>query len=356
MDRLDHDSAYKAIYGHPFMVQELVRWLVPNLPGGRELVDSLDFDTLERAAEQSVVKGRRRSTDMVWRLRFRPGNGRPSAWLHLVLLLEFQSQVDFLMALRIRQYVDNFHMESWRGKRFKSTDRLPPVLGLVIYNGALPWTARLRVADLVLPESSHEAVAAAVDVETAWWTNGLFAGEGYVVVDSQHTGGDDYGQDNAAALLAAIESPAPGTIADQVAALQRRLSTQDLRPLRDLLLDWSRLVVERQLGLDLEMGNMANADRLHVPDDLGALYDARRKYWQDFYRAEGREEVREKAREEARALLLRQASRRFGADAGAPLAVFLKSVDDSVKLAEVGDWIVDCATAAELIERLEAVG
>ena len=54
------------------------------------------------------------------------------------------------------------------------------------------------------------------------------------------------------------------------------------------------------------------------------------------------------------ARLHRQAARRFGAAATQPLAAFLESVDDAERLADVGDWIVDCATAAELIERVEA--
>ena len=69
--------------------------------------------------------------------------------------------------------------------------------------------------------------------------------------------------------------------------------------------------------------------------------------------AEARAEAREQAGECAR-LLHRQAARRFGAAATQPLAAFLESVDDAERLAQVGDWIVDCATAAELIERVEA--
>ena len=51
------------------------------------------------------------------------------------------------MPLRIRNYVDNFHMEQWRGKDFLSTSRLLPVLPIVIYNGNSPWSAAPRVVD-----------------------------------------------------------------------------------------------------------------------------------------------------------------------------------------------------------------
>ena len=52
------------------------------------------------------------------------------------------------MPLRIRNYADSFHMEQWRGRRFRSTDRLAPVLPIVLYIGKPPrWTAARRVID-----------------------------------------------------------------------------------------------------------------------------------------------------------------------------------------------------------------
>ena len=75
-----------------------------------------------RLQEQSVTgtaeDPREYADDMVWRVRLR---GRSEdegddAWLYVILVLEFQAEVDFLMPPRIRNYVDNFHMGQWRGK------------------------------------------------------------------------------------------------------------------------------------------------------------------------------------------------------------------------------------------------
>ena len=65
----------------------------------------------------------------------------------LVVMLEFQSDVDYGMALRIRNYVDNFHMERWRGRSLRRRNRLAPVLPIVLYRGKPRWTAPLRVID-----------------------------------------------------------------------------------------------------------------------------------------------------------------------------------------------------------------
>ena len=120
------DLTYKIIFGNRFMVEELMHWLVADLHGVGELVDALDLSGMKRAPEQSVTSGARGqhgyANDIVWQvpIRHRPEDDAGEGWRSLVVMLEFQSAVDYGMALRIRNYVDNFHMERWRGERFRS--------------------------------------------------------------------------------------------------------------------------------------------------------------------------------------------------------------------------------------------
>ena len=362
------DPTYKDIFGHAFMVEELVRWLVADLHGARSLVEALDFSGLERVHEQSVTTHgddqHRHANDMVWRAPFRERDeddkDDPGAWLYLVMMLEFQSEVDFLMPLRIRHYVDSLHVEQWRGRRFRSTDRLAPVLPIVLYTGRSPWSAAARVIDLVTPGATG---AGGGDGDLASRVNPLFAGEGYLVVDTLRVGADDLRHDNAAALLAGLENPSPERIAGQLAALHRRLGARELAQLRDVMLRWARRVARRRLKLDLEIDDMAQTERLDESDDLEAYYAARLRAWQDRYRAEGRaegiaqgvERGREQGFEQGlaaeRELLCRQAARKFGAGTAERLAGLLAGVGDTRRLAEVGDWIIDCATGDELIAR-----
>ena len=67
---------------------------------------------------------------------------------------------------------------------------------------------------------------------------------------------------------------------------------------------------------------------------------------------QGIERGREEGREEERALLCRLAVRKFDAAAGPRLAAVLAGVADADRLAEVGDLIIECGTAAELFARL----
>ena len=69
-------------------------------------------------------------------------------------------------------------------------------------------------------------------------------------------------------------------------------------------------------------------------------------------RVEGIEQGIEQGRHEERALLCRQAARKFGGDTSDRLAAALTGVTDPDRLAQVGDWIIECATAADLIARV----
>lgn len=67
--------------------------------------------------------------------------------------------------------------------------------------------------------------------------------------------------------------------------------------------------------------------------------------------AEGHAEGRAEGRAEQRALLRRQAARRFDAETAERLAALLADVDDPARLEEAAEWIVACATGAELLDR-----
>ena len=71
---------------------------------------------------------------------------------------------------------------------------------------------------------------------------------------------------------------------------------------------------------------------------------------------QGRAQGVEQGRDEERALLCRQAARKFDAAAGEKLAAALAGVADPERLGRVGDWIIECATASELLARVRGDG
>ena len=73
-------------------------------------------------------------------------------------------------------------------------------------------------------------------------------------------------------------------------------------------------------------------------------------------RAQGLEQGRaqgiEQGRHEERALLCRQAARKFDDPTAERLAAALTGVGDPARLAQIGDWIIECPTAADLLARV----
>ena len=73
-------------------------------------------------------------------------------------------------------------------------------------------------------------------------------------------------------------------------------------------------------------------------------------------RAQGIEQGRAQGIEHGRALLCRQAARKFDAAAAEMLAAALAGVTDPERLGRVGDWIIECSTASELLARVRGDG
>ena len=76
--------------------------------------------------------------------------------------------------------------------------------------------------------------------------------------------------------------------------------------------------------------------------------------WREADREQGREQGRAEGVEQERALLRRLTERKFGADAAGPVAALLAGIEDQERLADVGEWIIDCASGDEPIARLES--
>ena len=105
---------------------------------------------------------------------------------------------------------------------------------------------------------------------------------------------------------------------------------------------------------------MAEMDRLHESGEIETFFRSRALAEREKLRAEGEERGIERGMERGierglvaeRNLLVRQAARKFGAGASERLARLLAEVDDTERLAEAGDWIIDCTSGDELLSRV----
>ena len=81
----------------------------------------------------------------MWRVRQR------DAWLHVLVLLEFQSTDDPDMAVRILEYTTLRFRELRRTRALEPDGCRRPVLPVVLYNGEAAWRAAREVGDLIGP-------------------------------------------------------------------------------------------------------------------------------------------------------------------------------------------------------------
>ena len=340
-----HDAAYKQLFGRPRMVRDLLEGFA-----ARGWSGNLDFGTLEPLPTSYVSRDlQQRHGDLVWRVRF-----SDDRWLYLLLLLEFQSTVDPAMAVRMLAYTALLYERLAADGALRDPGALPPVLPVVIYNGRGSWTARTEVSELVAGGggelSPYQPSQRYYLLDEARLADGeLPAGNLVSALIGLEKGRDPawgaerlQGPFKALIDLLRVEEDGEltrvfATWVTQVVRLPDRLPAEALGPLEQLEETYTMLEetvqgwVERGRVEGIEQGRVEGIERGRV---------------------EGIEQGIEQGRHEERALLCRQAARKFGGDTSDRLAAALTGVTDPDRLAQVGDWIIECATATDLIARV----
>jgi hypothetical protein len=135
-----HDEIYHLLFGDPRLVAQLLREFAPG-----PWLEQHDLDDLSRLnAKFHADTGQRREGDVIWELP-RRGGGKS----YLLLLLEFQSNSDRWMALRILVYVGLLWQHLIKENQLLPGARLPPVLPIVLYRGQSEWAVPLALRDLI---------------------------------------------------------------------------------------------------------------------------------------------------------------------------------------------------------------
>ena len=134
-----NDSSYKLLFSSPDVVRDLIMGFIPD-----DWMHNLDYTTLEKAPGSYITDDlRQRADDVIWRVR---ADGQ---WVYLYLLIEFQSESDPWMPVRMMVYVGLLYQDLIRRGEVLPGNRLPPVLPIVLYNGAAPWKAATDITDLI---------------------------------------------------------------------------------------------------------------------------------------------------------------------------------------------------------------
>ncbi len=116
----------------------------------KAFVYELDFSTLERCNADFVRKeSGERHDDMIWRLKYN------NQWLYVYIILEFQSNVDYSMPVRIMSYMAELWLSLLNNSNteYAKSHKIPPILPIVLYNGVEDWNAALNVSDILQDKS-----------------------------------------------------------------------------------------------------------------------------------------------------------------------------------------------------------
>ena len=347
------DPVYKRLYAFPEMVADLLRSLFPDDALGA------DYETLRRLPAEYVADDyRQRRGDAVWQLR---AESAPDGWLHVLVLLEFQSTDDRSMALRVLEYTAMLYRELMREGSFGAGgELLPPVLPVVLYNGDAPWRSATQVRELVAPTGST--------------LSPYQPSQRHVVLDERRAAADDPQlRELTRAVLLLEQSRSAADLARAAESLSRVLSAPGggeragRAELRQAFADWLAALLRR-----LE-GDAAPARVGLNLDEVKMTLEERVAEWPKPYIRQGREEGITLGREEGiglgraegislgreeglraglaheRQLLRRLAAARFGAATADRLARVLATEADPERLAAVGEAIVRCSTGDQLL-------
>ncbi len=322
------DETYKRLFAFPRMVEDLMRGFA-----AREWAHSLDFSTLRKLPAEYVSDAlRKRVGDTVWAVRL--GDGRP-----VLLMLEFQSRADPLMALRILVYTGLLYQEVVRNDAPVpgAGRRLPGVLPVVLYTGTTRWSAARELAALVEP---------AVSALEAYRPS-----QRYCVVDAHQVGEEDLPEPNLVTAVIRLERIAsPAELVWVVDRLREWLGRPEDGELRRAFTDWVGRIAERLMPAGEALGAGMTLEEMRMTE-----VERRVSEWPKQWVREGRAQGLREGLEQERALLERMAGLRFGAEAAARLSSVLAEVTDPERLAEVGEWLVRCETAEAFLARAESV-
>ena len=348
-----HDAAYKSLFSHPRMVADLLRGFA-----AREWSDELDFETLEKLPADYVSDDmRQRHGDSVWRVRLQ---GQGEAWLYLLVMLEFQSTTDPFMAVRVLVYTGLLYQDLIRrGALDPRRGGCRRCLPVVLYNGSGPSGPR----------------------RWRWGTSsrrwgrrwrGISRRSGTFCLTRGDWGKDDLPSRNLVSALVGLETSGTAQALWKVAeALSEWLRDSGDDELRRAFAEWLRQMLPRRFGEGAPLGGASagrGAERCWRSERSSGP-----KQWLQEGREQGREQGLEqglelgieqglergreqgieRGRAEERALLCRLASRRFGAETGERLSGLVARLADPERLAEVGDWVIECGTGTELLARAE---
>ena len=338
---MNQDAILRAAFGHPAAVSRLLSLLPEDASAG------LEAGRLRRlVAEQVARGGRKRIGDLAWAVGV---EGDPEA--EAMLAVECQSSPDSRMVLRMLVYAGLLWQSLADTPRYQRR-QLPPALLVLVYTGAGNW--RPKALRELLRDSPPGLGRRRPDFD-------------FEFLDAKALTADDAHANWLAALLRLLCCRDPASLPVRSKTLFDALRHDGLDDLASILADLlMRMLIFRFAGRGAEqqdehlrlaltyMGEPTMLEQAITEWREAALAEGQAKGHAEGH-AEGRVEERAQSMARERAILSRQAARRFGSEAGDAFAALLANEEDIVRLGTMSDLVVDCADSDELLQRGRSV-
>ena len=210
-----HDRAARRLFGHPEVVADLLRGFAPRGPIREFEPESLSPRPDDRVDERLE----RHQSDLTW--VFTLGDGSRA-----VLIIEAQSTVDRIMAVRMAVQTDLFFEGLLRSA---PTEPIPGVLPVVFYTGRDPWRAARSLREIALTKS--------VDLLT------YFAPLCYLLIDARRMPLETLPKRNLVSLMVRMTSAGePEDLVEVLRSEQAWLAEEDAGLWRDYI-TWAMKVL-----------------------------------------------------------------------------------------------------------------
>jgi hypothetical protein len=252
-------------------------------------------------------------------------------WLYVYLLLEFQSTIDHFMAVRILVYLGLLYQDLIRSDQLTVDGRLPPVLPLVLYNGAKPWDAPQEIGELI--------------VEAPTGLERYRPQLRYFLLDEGRFSDTELAplKNLAAALFRLEGSRTPQDVEQVLSALVEWLKSPEQASLRRAFTVWLKRVFLPGRVPGVEFNNLNDLQ------EVQSMLAERVIEWTEEWKRQGIEKGRQEGRQEGEAaLLLRLLELRFG-----PLSETSRAqvrAADAETLLRWGERILTAATLEDVFK------
>ena len=325
--RDNQDRFMKLMLRCPRMVRDLLA-LLP-----AEWTAAVDAASLRELPTEFIgERGDKRVADLCWLAE----GGEPA-----IILIENQSTPDRRMPVRATTRVGLLY-ESLGAAARRSDGRFPPLLIVVVYTGDRPWRAPDDLSGVVHVPASHPL--------------SVPVGPRYARLELRDPAAQYPEQGNRMAALARLVFA--GSYVDAIRLLGEvrgwlDFGDEDEARLYQCYLDWFHATAPEFRPPDW------NPERERKLEELMAeqsILQRNNERWLKRHRQELLAEARREGIAHERALLVRQAARRFDADTGRRLEARLRTVEDPEHLERVGVLIVDCETGEQLLGGIDGAG